>query len=123
MVTQQLSIENLPSNPSAATNTANEPGVSTSASSASPSFSLDNMNLVYVVGLIGIVLFAATGISMLFAAHKPALATDYKPMLVGLFFLGSVQLAFIGIIGEYVFKGYKEAQNRPMYFVRNEYLD
>jgi len=44
-------------------------------------------------------------------------------MLIGLFFLGSVQLAFIGILGEYVFKGYKESQNRPMYFVRNEYMD
>ncbi|MBE2225545.1 MAG: zinc ribbon domain-containing protein [Anaerolineae bacterium] len=58
MVTQQLSIENLPSNPSAAVNAANEPGVSTSASSASPSLSLDNINLAYVVGLIGIVLVA-----------------------------------------------------------------
>jgi hypothetical protein len=44
-------------------------------------------------------------------------------MLVGLFFIGSVQLAFMGILGEYVFKGYKESQNRPMYFVRNEYMD
>ena len=60
---------------------------------------------------------------MIFSDSNAPLFTDYKPMLVGLFFLGSVQLAFLGIIGEYVFKGYKESQNRPMYFVRNEFLD
>ena len=63
------------------------------------------------------------GLYMIFVDSGNSLVTDYRPMLIGLFFLGSVQLAFIGIVGEYVFKGYKESQNRPMYFVRNEYLD
>ena len=63
------------------------------------------------------------GIVMIFSDSGPSLTENYKPVLVGLYFLGSVQLAFIGIVGEYVFKGYKESQNRPMYFVRNEYLN
>ena len=87
------------------------------------SFSRLPIKICFYLGLLGIIVFSAIGIAMIFGNEKPSLVADYKPMLVGLFFLGSVQLAFIGIIGEYVFKGYKEAQNRPMYFVRNEYLD
>ena len=60
---------------------------------------------------------------MIFSSPQTSLFSDSKPMLLGLFFLGFVQLAFIGVVGEYVFKAYKETQNRPMYFVRNEYLD
>lgn len=87
------------------------------------SFSRLPIKICFYLGLLGAIIFSVIGIWMIFQEGKPTLVADYKPMLVGLFFLGSVQLAFIGIIGEYVFKGYKEAQNRPMYFVRNEYLD
>ena len=69
------------------------------------------------------IVFLILGLILIFGDSSANLMTNYKPMLVGLFFLGSIQLTFIGIVGEYVFKGYKESQHRPMYFVRNEYLD
>jgi len=57
MATPQLSIENLPlSNLSSETNTASAP--SSSDSSSSDSFSFENINIAYVIGLIGIVLLA-----------------------------------------------------------------
>jgi polyisoprenyl-phosphate glycosyltransferase len=87
------------------------------------SFSRLPIKICFYLGLAGIVIFAVMGIWMIFKSDEMRMATDFRPMLIGLFFLGSVQLAFIGIIGEYVYKGYKESQNRPMYFVRNEYLD
>ncbi len=87
------------------------------------SFSRLPIFLCFYVGLIGVITTSVIGLFMLFSDSGNKLITDYKPMLVGLYFLGSVQLAFIGIVGEYVFKSYKESQNRPMYFVRNEYLD
>lgn len=79
--------------------------------------------ICFYMGLIGVIITMILGLIMIFSESKTILVTDSKPILVGLFFMGSVQLAFIGIVGEYVFKGYKESQNRPMYFVRNEYLD
>lgn len=79
--------------------------------------------ICFYMGLIGVIITMILGLIMIFSETKTILVTDTKPILVGLFFMGSVQLAFIGIVGEYVFKGYKESQNRPMYFVRNEYLD
>lgn len=87
------------------------------------SFSRLPIFICFYLGLIGVIITLVIGLLMLFFDSGNKLITDYKPMLVGLYFLGSVQLAFIGIVGEYVYKGYKESQNRPMYFVRNEYLD
>jgi dolichol-phosphate mannosyltransferase len=87
------------------------------------SFSRLPIKVCFYLGLSGVIIFGIAGLFMIFSEENASLVTDYRPMLVGLFFLGSVQLAFIGIVGEYVFKGYKESQNRPMYFVRNEYMD
>lgn len=87
------------------------------------SFSRLPIIICFYLGLIGVLIFFSIGVYMIFSDSSSNLMTNYKPMLVGLFFMGSVQLLFIGILGEYVFKGYKESQNRPMYFVRNEYLD
>lgn len=87
------------------------------------SFSRLPIKICFYLGLTGVVIFGITGLFLIFSPAEHPLVTDYKPMLVGLYFLGSVQLAFTGILGEYVFKGYKESQDRPMYFVRNEYTD
>ena len=87
------------------------------------SFSRLPIFICFYLGLLGIILSSIIGLIMILSNSNHELFTNYKPVLVGMFFLGSVQLAFIGIVGEYVFKGYKESQNRPMYFVRNEYLD
>jgi len=87
------------------------------------SFSRLPIFICFYLGLLGVIVSSIIGLFIVFSKSTPSIVTDYKPVLVGLFFLGSIQLAFIGIVGEYVFKGYKESQNRPMYFVRNEYLD
>lgn len=36
---------------------------------------------------------------------------------LSIFFLGFIQLIFLGIIGEYFFRVYNESQNRPIYFI------
>lgn len=87
------------------------------------SFSRLPIMICFYLGLTGTIVFMILGLILIFGDPGTKLMIDYKPMLVGLFFLGSIQLTFIGIVGEYVFKSYKESQNRPMYFVRNEYLD
>lgn len=87
------------------------------------SFSRLPIKICFYTGLVGIIIFGILGISMMISGNSFSLKSDLRPMLMGLYFLGFVQLAFIGIVGEYVFKGYKESQNRPMYFVRNEYFD
>jgi dolichol-phosphate mannosyltransferase len=87
------------------------------------SFSRLPIKICFYIGFIGAIVFMVLGIYLFFQSGSMFFGSDYRPMLVGLLFLGCVQLAFIGIVGEYVFKGYKESQNRPMYFVRNEFMD
>jgi glycosyltransferase involved in cell wall biosynthesis len=36
---------------------------------------------------------------------------------LAIFFLGFIQLVFLGILGEYLFRAYKESQGRPMYLI------
>ena len=41
-------------------------------------------------------------------------AAGMAPMLIGMFFLGAVQLFFIGFIGEYILSINKRIMNRPL---------
>jgi len=41
----------------------------------------------------------------------------YALLATGLYFFGGVQLLFLGVIGEYVGRIYRETQNRPLYIV------
>lgn len=41
----------------------------------------------------------------------------YALLATGLYFFGGVQLFFLGIIGEYVGRTYRETQNRPLYLI------
>jgi polyisoprenyl-phosphate glycosyltransferase len=42
----------------------------------------------------------------------------YALLTTGIFFLGGVQLSFLGVIGEYIGKIFREVQARPLYVVK-----
>jgi len=42
----------------------------------------------------------------------------FRPGMIGLYFLGGVQLISIGILGEYIGRLYDEVRGRPLYIVR-----
>lgn len=44
----------------------------------------------------------------------------YASLLVAVLFMGGVQLFFLGLLGEYIGRIYKEVKNRPLYFVADE---
>ncbi len=82
------------------------------------SFSKFPIQLCMVLGVAGTIIFLIAGIyylgTILFGLNQPA----WSATLLSIFFLGSIQLLFIGIIGEYIFRNYKESQNRPVYFIK-----
>jgi len=45
----------------------------------------------------------------------------WSSTLLSIYFLGSIQLVSLGVVGEYVYRIYKESQNRPIYFVKKFY--
>jgi dolichol-phosphate mannosyltransferase len=45
----------------------------------------------------------------------------WSSMFLAISFFGSVQLTFFGLIGEYIYRIFKEVQGRPLYFVKKIY--
>jgi dolichol-phosphate mannosyltransferase len=58
---------------------------------------------------------------VLFAKATGIAVTGWSSTLLSIYFLGSIQLVFLGILGEYTFRSYRESQNRPVYFVKKYY--
>ena len=57
--------------------------------------------------------------------QKIAIGIDipgYAFLTTGVFFLGGIQILFLGILGEYIGKIYREVQGRPMYIVKESQL-
>ena len=46
--------------------------------------------------------------------------SGWSSIVVSIWFLGGVQLVAIGVVGEYIGKIYKEAKQRPKYFIKDK---
>jgi glycosyltransferase involved in cell wall biosynthesis len=86
------------------------------------SFSRVPIRFCLILGTIGTLVFLAAGIYVLIAKAYGFAVVGWSSTLLSIYFLGSIQLVFLGILGEYVYRSYKESQNRPVYFVR-KYFD
>jgi glycosyltransferase involved in cell wall biosynthesis len=87
------------------------------------SFSRFPIRCCLILGTIGTLVFMGAGIYVIVAKATEIAIPGWSSTLLSLYFLGSIQLVFLGILGEYTFRNYKESQNRPIYFVRKFYDD
>ncbi|NLN29829.1 MAG: glycosyltransferase family 2 protein [Bacteroidales bacterium] len=85
------------------------------------SFSKLPVRICLILGIAGTVIFFGAGIYFLIAKISGAAVPGWLSTFPGLYFLGSIQLLFLGILGEYIYRNYKETQNRPIYFARKFY--
>lgn len=85
------------------------------------SFSRFPIRFCLILGAIGTLVFMSAGIYVLIAKAYGFAVIGWSSTLLSIFFLGSIQLIFLGVLGEYVYRGYKESQNRPVYFVKKFY--
>jgi len=90
----------------------------TLASDAIFSFSKLPLKFCLFMGIIGIITSFLAGIYIILSKIMALSPLGWSSTLTSIFFLGSIQLIFLGILGEYVFRIYRESQNRPIYFVR-----
>jgi len=87
------------------------------------SFSRFPIRLCLILGITGTLVFMGAGIYVLISKATGTAISGWPSTLLSIYFLGSIQLVFLGILGEYIFRNYKESQNRPVYFVRKFYDD
>lgn len=74
------------------------------------------LRLAVIVGFI--CALASLGVALFYLAYKlmfwNSFTVGLAPLVVGIFFFSSVQLFFLGIVGEYVGSIHTYAQNRPL---------
>jgi dolichol-phosphate mannosyltransferase len=85
------------------------------------SFTRFPIRFCLILGSIGTLVFMGAGIYVLIAKVYGFAVIGWSSTLLSIYFLGSIQLVFLGILGEYVYRNYKESQNRPVYFVKKFY--
>jgi glycosyltransferase involved in cell wall biosynthesis len=91
------------------------------ASDAIFSFSRFPIRFCLILGSLGALVFFIAGIYVLIAKAYGFAVIGWSSTLLSIYFLGSIQLIFLGILGEYVYRNYKESQNRPVYFIKKYY--
>jgi glycosyltransferase involved in cell wall biosynthesis len=84
------------------------------------SFSFVPLRAVMVLGLVASLL-AILGIAYALALRTftDTQVASGTAVLIGLLFMGGVQLMSVGIVGEYVGRSYEQAKRRPLYFIRD----
>lgn len=91
------------------------------AADAIYSFSKWPIKACLYLGLFGILFFLGAIIYTLVSKSFGFAPIGWSSMFLAVSFFGSVQLTFLGLIGEYVYLIFKEVQNRPTYFVKDIY--
>ncbi len=85
------------------------------------SFSDTPIKLCFWTGVAGIIVLFLAGFYTLISKIMGFAYIGWSSILLSIYFLGSVQLLFLGIIGEYVFRIYRETQKRPIFLIRKIY--
>jgi dolichol-phosphate mannosyltransferase len=91
------------------------------AADAIYSFSKWPIKACLYFGLLGIFIFLGAIVYTFVSKTMGFAPIGWSSMFLTVSFFGSVQLTFLGIIGEYIYRIFKEVQNRPVYIVKDIY--
>lgn len=91
------------------------------AADAIYSFSKWPIKACLYLGLLGVVVFFLAIVYALVSKFTGLAPFGWSSTFLAISFFGSVQLTFLGLIGEYVYRIYKEVQKRPIYLVKEVY--
>lgn len=91
------------------------------AADAIYSFSKWPIKACLYFGLLGILIFLAAIVYTFVSKAMGFAPIGWSSTFLAVSFFGSVQLTFLGVIGEYIYRIFKEVQNRPVYIVKDIY--
>lgn len=87
------------------------------------SFSARPMRYIFFIGLILLLADIAIGIWVLVSHFSGHAISGWSSLMLSIWFLGSLILIALGIIGEYVGKIFIEVKHRPRFFISEELFD
>ncbi|MCM1066066.1 MAG: glycosyltransferase family 2 protein [Muribaculaceae bacterium] len=87
------------------------------------SFTARPMSIVFVVGLVLLLLDIAVGVWVLVSHFRGIAISGWSSLMLSVWFLGSLVLIALGIIGEYIGKIFIEVKHRPRYAIAERLLD
>lgn len=87
------------------------------------SFSKLPIKICLFLGFLGILFTLAGGLVVFIKKIDGDAITGWTSTMLSIYFLGSVQLLFLGILGEYIHRIFVETQDRPIFIVKNYYED
>ncbi|MBO6146642.1 MAG: glycosyltransferase family 2 protein [Lachnospiraceae bacterium] len=84
------------------------------------SFSIQPIRLVGLLG-VGVLIVSVVMMIVTLIDHiRGVTVAGWSTIVISIWFLGSIQLISLGVIGEYVGRTYMETKNRPRYFISDE---
>lgn len=84
------------------------------------SFSAKPMRMIFLTGLILLVLDLIVALYVLVSYFRHVTISGWSSLMLSVWFLGSLVLIGLGIVGEYIGKIFIEVKNRPRYAVAEE---
>lgn len=91
------------------------------AADAIYSFTKWPVRICLFLGLLGVVTFSFAIVYTLASKFLGLAPIGWSSMFLAISFFGSVQLTFMGLIGEYIYRIFKEVQARPLYLIKEIY--
>jgi len=92
------------------------------AADAIYSFSKWPIKACLYFGLLGILIFLGAIVYTFVSKTMGFAPIGWSSTFLAVSFFGSVQLTFLGVIGEYIYRIFKEVQNRPIYIIKDIYV-
>ncbi|WII38640.1 glycosyltransferase family 2 protein [Paenibacillus thiaminolyticus] len=87
------------------------------------SFSMKPMRLVTALGFVSLGASALAGLYALLSKLLGQTVSGWTSLMLSVWFVGSVQLLGLGVVGEYIGKIYSEVKRRPPYIIEQVLAD
>lgn len=87
------------------------------------SFSAKPMRIIFITGLLLLLLDIAVAIYVLIAYFCHSAISGWSSIMLSIWFLGSLILMSIGVVGEYIGKIFVEVKHRPRYAIKETLID
>ncbi len=87
------------------------------------SFSAKPMRMIFMIGLILLLIDIVVAIYVLISYFSSNTISGWTSIMLSVWFLGSLMLIGLGIIGEYIGKIFIEVKKRPRYAIKETLID